>query len=51
MKSAHAAVKVEWKNLSDVKVGLPATDYTGNQYYVFNIKGNKYRPAGAPLAV
>ena len=39
----HAALKAEWKNLSDVKVDFPATDYTGNQHYVFNIKGNKYR--------
>ena len=33
----------EWKNLSDIKVDFPATDYVGNQRYVFNIKGNKYR--------
>jgi len=39
----HATLKAEWKNLSDVKVDFPATDYTGNQHYVFNIKGNKYR--------
>ena len=35
--------KAEWKNLSDIKVDFPATDYVGNQRYVFNIKGNKYR--------
>lgn len=39
----HVASKAEWKNLSDVKVDFPATDYTGNQHYVFNIKGSKYR--------
>jgi mRNA interferase HigB len=39
----HAALKAEWKSLSDIKVEFPATDYTGNQHYVFNIKGNKYR--------
>ena len=33
----------EWKNLSDIKLDFPATDYVGNQRYVFNIKGNKYR--------
>ena len=33
----------EWKNLSDIKVDFPATDYVGNQHYVFNIKGNSYR--------
>ena len=32
-----------WKNLSDIKVDFPAADYVGNQHYVFNIKGNKYR--------
>jgi len=39
----HIALKAEWKNLSDIKVDFPATDYAGNQHYVFNIKGNKYR--------
>ena len=34
--------KAEWKNLSDIKVDFPATDYVGNQHYVFNIKGNDY---------
>lgn len=32
-----------WRNLSDIKVDFPATDYVGNQHYVFNIKGNHYR--------
>lgn len=32
-----------WHNLSDIKKDYPATDYVGNQHYVFNIKGNKYR--------
>jgi mRNA interferase HigB len=39
----HVALKAEWKSLPDVKVDFPTTDYTGNQHYVFNIKGNKYR--------
>ena len=37
------ALSAEWKNFSDIKADFPATDYTGNQHYVFNIKGNKYR--------
>ena len=37
------ADRAEWKNLSDIKVDFPATDYVGNQHYVFNIKGNNYR--------
>ncbi|MFR3328817.1 MAG: type II toxin-antitoxin system HigB family toxin [Odoribacter splanchnicus] len=36
------AEKAEWKNLQDIKVDFPATDYVGNQHYVFNIRGNKY---------
>ena len=35
--------QAEWNNLSDIKADFPATDYVGNQHYVFNIKGNKYR--------
>ena len=38
------AEKAEWRNLSEIKVNFPATDYVGNQHYVFNIKGNSYRP-------
>ena len=37
------AERAQWKNLSDIKVDVPATDYVGNQHYVFNIRGNKYR--------
>ena len=37
------AEEAKWKSLSDIKVDFPATDYVGNQHYVFNIKGNKYR--------
>lgn len=37
------AERAEWKNLSDIKVDFPATDYIGNQHYVFNIRGNNYR--------
>ena len=37
------AERATWKNLSDIKVDFPATDYVGNQHYVFNIRGNNYR--------
>ena len=37
------AERAEWKSLSDIKADFPATDYVGNQHYVFNIKGNNYR--------
>ena len=43
MRWLYIAIKAEWKSLSDIKVDFPAVDYTGNQHYVFNIKGNKYR--------
>ena len=38
----NMAEAAEWKNLSDIKVDFPSTDYVGNQHYVFNIRGNKY---------
>ena len=37
------AANAEWRNLSDIKVCFPQTDFVGNQHYVFNIKGNRYR--------
>lgn len=37
------AENAQWKNFSDIRVDFPATDYVGNQHYVFNIRGNRYR--------
>lgn len=37
------AINADWRNLSEIKDDFPATDYVGNQHYVFNIRGNKYR--------
>ena len=37
------AEKAEWHNFAEIKENFPATDFVGNQHYVFNIKGNKYR--------
>lgn len=39
----HMVEKAEWKNMSDMKVDFISADYVGNQHYVFNIRGNKYR--------
>lgn len=39
----HIAQHAEWRDLSDIKIDFPATDNVGNQHYVFNIRGNKYR--------
>jgi mRNA interferase HigB len=35
--------KNNWSNFNELKDTFPATDYVGNDLYVFNIKGNKYR--------
>lgn len=32
-----------WHSFADLKKDFPAADYVGNQHYVFNIKGNRYR--------
>ena len=37
------AQQAQWHSLSDIRGDFPATDYIGNQRYVFNIKGNHYR--------
>lgn len=37
------AQQAEWHTLSDIREDFPATDYIGNQHYVFNIRGNNYR--------
>ncbi|MCI1740823.1 MAG: type II toxin-antitoxin system HigB family toxin [Prevotella sp.] len=35
--------KREWYNLADIRQDFGDTDMVGNQHYVFNIHGNKYR--------
>lgn len=39
----HFASEAEWKNLAEIRTDFPSVDYVGNQHYVFNIKGNRYR--------
>lgn len=39
----NVAVAAQWRNLSEIKDDFPSTDYVGNQHYVFDIRGNKYR--------
>lgn len=39
----HKTLKSTWKNFSDLKKTFNSADSIGNQRYVFNIKGNKYR--------
>ena len=33
----------EWKSHADLKLSFPSVDYVGNERYVFNIRGNRYR--------
>ena len=33
----------DWASLQDVKKTFNSVDYVGNDRYVFNVKGNKYR--------
>lgn len=33
----------DWSNYNEVKKEFPSCDYVGNDRYVFNIKGNRYR--------
>ena len=33
----------QWKDFNAVRADMPATDYIGNDRFVFNIKGNHYR--------
>ncbi|MDP2387768.1 MAG: type II toxin-antitoxin system HigB family toxin [Bacteroidota bacterium] len=35
--------QANWNNLSEIKKSVNNVDYVGNDRYVFNIKGNKYR--------
>ena len=37
------AAEAEWTNFSDIRADFPSADYVGNQHYVFNIRGNRYR--------
>ena len=33
----------DWRSFADIRADFGSVDYVGNQHYVFNIKGNKYR--------
>lgn len=44
LKNWYRAVSTtDWKNFREVKETFGATDYVGNDRYVFNIKGNNIR--------
>lgn len=33
----------DWHSLQDIRKSFGSVDYVGNDRYVFNVKGNKYR--------
>jgi mRNA interferase HigB len=33
----------DWHSLQDIRKSFRSVDYVGNDRYIFNIKGNKYR--------
>lgn len=33
----------QWRSLADIRVDFRDVDYVGNDRYVFNIRGNRYR--------
>ncbi|AMR26380.1 hypothetical protein A0257_04190 [Hymenobacter psoromatis] len=37
------AEAADWIDFNQLKADMPATDYVGNDRFVFNIKGNHYR--------
>jgi mRNA interferase HigB len=39
----QTTLAANWSSFSDIKQDFPATDYVGNERFVFNIKGNRYR--------
>ena len=43
MRWAEYIEKAKWKSHADIKKAFPSADYVGNDRYVFNISGNKYR--------
>ena len=37
------AIDADWSNLSDLRQQFNSVDYVGNDRFVFNIRGNRYR--------
>lgn len=37
------AENAEWHNFAEMRADFPSVDSVGNQHYVFNIGGNKFR--------
>lgn len=43
LKWYHQVEEANWRNFQDIKQTFNSADYAGNDRYVFDIKGNKYR--------
>ena len=41
----------DWSNVNEVKKTFNSADYVGNERFVFNIKGNRYRLVAALFSV
>ena len=39
----HTVEEAEWHSFAEMRMSFGTVDYVGNQHYVFNIGGNKYR--------
>ena len=39
----HTVVWAKWHSFAEMRMFFGTVDYVGNQHYVFNIGGNKYR--------
>ena len=39
----ETAEAAQWQNFAEMKADFGSVDAVGNQHYVFNIRGNKYR--------
>ncbi len=35
--------EAQWQNFNDIKSDFNTVDYAGNERYIFDIRGNKYR--------
>lgn len=39
----HTVEEAKWHSFAEMRMYFGTVDYVGNQHYVFNIGGNKYR--------
>lgn len=43
LKWYNTVLKCDWNDINDIKQTYNSVDYIGNDRFVFNISGNKYR--------